>query len=114
MAYEAKKGRLTFSFYVIKRFTQIFVKVNQKMKNKRVLESYYNLFYYQLSSSAGLNLLRSHPSSMKGVLNFVITRMDVFVIFVEVVNKMAQMQDKWRNTDLNVSLYWPEVLALPP
>ena len=30
MAYEAKKGRLTFSFYVIKRFTQIFVKVNQK------------------------------------------------------------------------------------
>ena len=46
MAYEAKKGRLTFSFYVIKRFTQIFVKVNQKMKNKRVLESYFNLFYY--------------------------------------------------------------------
>lgn len=43
------------------------------MKNKRVLESYYNLFYYQLSSSAGLTLLRSHPSSMKGVLNFVIT-----------------------------------------
>ena len=42
------------------------------MKNKRVLESYYNLFYYQLSSSAGLTLLRSHPSSMKGVLNFVI------------------------------------------
>ena len=32
MAYEAEKGRLTFSFYVIKRFTQIFVKVNQKMK----------------------------------------------------------------------------------
>ena len=30
MAYEAKKGRLPFSFYVIKRFTQIFVKVNQK------------------------------------------------------------------------------------
>ena len=30
MAYEAEKGRLTFSFYVIKRFTQIFVKVNQK------------------------------------------------------------------------------------
>ena len=24
------------------------------------------------------------------------------------------MQDKWRNTDLNVSLYWPEFLALPP
>ena len=46
MAYEAKKGHLTFSFYVIKRFTQMFVKVNQKMKNKRVLESYYNLFYY--------------------------------------------------------------------
>ena len=43
MAHEAKKGRLTFSFYVIKRFTQIFVKVNQQMKNKRVLESYYNL-----------------------------------------------------------------------
>ena len=57
MAYEAKKGRLTFSFYVIKRFTQIFVKVNQKMKNERVLESYYNIFYYQLSSSAGLTLL---------------------------------------------------------
>ena len=37
MAYEAKEGRLTFSFYGIKRFTQIFVKVNQKMKNKRVL-----------------------------------------------------------------------------
>ena len=73
MAYEAKKGGLTFSFYVIKRFTQILVKVNQKMKNKRVLESYYNLFYYQLSSSARLTLLRSHPSSMKGVLNFVIT-----------------------------------------
>ena len=73
MAYEAEKGRLTFSFYVIKRFTQIFVKVNQKMKKKRVLESYYNLFYYQLSSSAGLSLLQSHPSSMKGVLNFVIT-----------------------------------------
>ena len=34
MAYEAKKGRLTFSFYVIKRFTQIFVKVNQKWKMK--------------------------------------------------------------------------------
>ena len=33
MAYEAKKGRLTFSFYAIKMFTQIFVKVNQKMKN---------------------------------------------------------------------------------
>ena len=30
MACEAKKGRLTFSFYVIKKFTQIFVKVNQK------------------------------------------------------------------------------------
>ena len=72
VAYEAKKGRLTFSFYVIKRFTQIFVKVNQKMK-MRVLESYYNIFYYQLSSSAGLTLLWSHPSSMKGVLNFVIT-----------------------------------------
>ena len=39
MTYEAKKGRLTFKFYVIKRFTQIFVKVNQKMKNERVLES---------------------------------------------------------------------------
>lgn len=24
------------------------------------------------------------------------------------------MQDKWQNTDLNVSLYWPEFLALPP
>ena len=24
------------------------------------------------------------------------------------------MQDKWRNTNLNVSLYWPEFLALPP
>ena len=40
MAFEAKKGRLTFSFYVTKKFTQIFVKVNQKMKNERVLESY--------------------------------------------------------------------------
>ena len=44
VAYEAKKGPLTVSLYVIKRFTQIFVKVNQKMKNKRVLESYFNLF----------------------------------------------------------------------
>ena len=43
------------------------------MKNKRVLESYYNLFYSHLSSSAGLTLLRSHTSSKKGVLNFVIT-----------------------------------------
>ena len=24
----------------------------------------------------------------------------------------AQMQDKWRNTDLNVRLYWPDFLAL--
>ena len=71
MAYKAKRGRLTFSFYVLKRFTQIFVKVNQKMKNERVLECY--LFYYLLSPSAGLTLLRSHPSCMKGVLNFVIT-----------------------------------------
>ena len=36
------------------------------------------------------------------------TRDDVYglyVIFVEAVNKMAQMQDKWRNTELNASLY---------
>ena len=44
MAYEAKKGRFTLSFYVIKRFTEIFVKVNQKMKNERVLESYIIFF----------------------------------------------------------------------
>ena len=45
MAYEAKKGRLTFSFYVIKRITQIFVEVNQKMKSEiRVLESYIIFF----------------------------------------------------------------------
>ena len=31
-AYEGKQGRLTFSFYVIKRFMRRFVKVNQKMK----------------------------------------------------------------------------------
>ena len=42
MAYEAKKGHLTFS-YVIKRFT-LFVKVNQKLKNERVLESYIIFF----------------------------------------------------------------------
>ena len=44
MAYEAKKGHLPFSFYVIKRFTQIFVKVNPKMKYERVLESYIIFF----------------------------------------------------------------------
>ena len=38
MAYEAKKGRLTFSFYVIKKFTQIFVKVNQILCPLSVLE----------------------------------------------------------------------------
>ena len=37
MACEAKKGRLTFSFYVIRRFTQIFVKVNKKIKNLGVI-----------------------------------------------------------------------------
>ena len=44
MAYEAKKGLHTFSFYVIKRFTQIFVTVNQKMKYERELESYIIFF----------------------------------------------------------------------
>ena len=37
VACEAKKGRLTFSFYVIRRFTQIFVKVNKKIKNLGVI-----------------------------------------------------------------------------
>ena len=56
----------------LKKLTNIVLKNNAK-NGKRGLESYYNLFYYQLSSSAGLTLLRSHPSSMKGVLNFAIT-----------------------------------------
>ena len=70
MAYEAKKGRLTFSFYVIKRFTQIFVKVNQKMKNERVLKSYIIFFTTSYHLRLVLHLLQSHSSCMKGVLNF--------------------------------------------
>ena len=42
-----------------------------------------------------------------------ITREDVYVIFVEMVDKMARINDKWRNTNLNVSLYWPEFIARP-
>ena len=34
MAYEGKQGRPTFSFYVIKIFTQIFVKVNPAKNEK--------------------------------------------------------------------------------
>ena len=38
--------------------------------------------------------------------------MDVHVIFVEVINKMARKcKVKWRNTDLNVSLYWPDFFS---
>ena len=40
----SQKRTSYFSFYVIKRFAQIFVKVNQKMKNERVLESYIIFF----------------------------------------------------------------------
>ena len=41
-----------------------------------------------------------------------ITNVDVHIIFVEVVNKMARKcKIKWRNTDLNVSLYCPDFFS---
>ena len=61
MAYEAKKRRLPFSLYVIKRFTQIFVKVNQKIKNEiRVLES--NIIFFTTSYHLRLDLLFSEAT----------------------------------------------------
>lgn len=45
----------------------------------------------------------------------VLNSIHIISIFIEVVNKTAPMQDKWRNTDLlsDVCLYWRDFLALP-
>ena len=45
----------------------------------------------------------------------VLNSIHIVSIFIEVLNKTARMQDKWRNTDLlsDVCLYWPDFLALP-
>ena len=45
----------------------------------------------------------------------VLNSIHIVSIFIEVLNKTARMQDKWRNTDLSsdVCLYWPDFLALP-
>ena len=34
--------------------------------------------------------------------------MELYVTFIEAVNRIAQVQLKWRNADLNVFLYWPD------
>ena len=89
MAYEAKKGRLTFSFYVIKRFTQIFVKVIKKMKNERVLESYIIFFTTSYHLRPDLLFSESNPTFLyEGCFEFCYHRCNRYSVLLKPFRKL--------------------------